>query len=503
AAFRVMIPAQGRSVKQLLDACFDRRRLLGYTVDVVPGDDGAPEKMSIRGFTFVKTTIELEEQDDLPAATFRANPSSDLDFSTAFDVLDAQVRRDARSSYSQVVVRGARLTSCWSCSSGTILVPGWSDDQAESYQAGASGESDYPADELEKLLRDSEFRKNDAILQPAFRQFVIAQDWNGKKGDNAVWPDMNQPEFDATLAAPFWRPGLTLDRELPLRVGVDYSETKIKDDEETSFNPDDREADYVAPMCLIPLPESETRYVLCEKAGSVKAGGAADAEEAEPPYTWSADVRMLHEDAGVDLRVENAPQHIICSAEFDQELDSDIEPEVDWNDFIFVLAGKSDQFVKVAWPKTPPPAAPEPSEDELKERGPDAPSIVDPEINSVLTIEMEDAECWYVVPDTVVGVKDGVPQKSTSGGFIRDDRPRMERLAKLAYGFYAVPRRAFLLTYRQISGLFTVGQMIGTVKSGEKTIDVGSVVTSVRWDLKQGLTIVSTDHAELDERSFS
>ena len=103
----------------------------------------------------------------------------------------------------------------------------------------------------------------------------------------------------------------------------------------------------------------------------------------------------------------------------------------------------------------------------------------------------------YVCPGTVVGVKDGILQTS-NGGFVRDDRAYMKDLAYLAYQWYGVVRRAFSLTYHQLSTLFVPGMLITQIGSGATLESVRSVITKVGYDFRQGTTSIHTQYAELD-----
>ena len=112
------------------------------------------------------------------------------------------------------------------------------------------------------------------------------------------------------------------------------------------------------------------------------------------------------------------------------------------------------------------------------------------------------AELHYVAPGTVVDTDDGQLERH-AGGFIRDDRPWLQDLARLAFEWYGRQRQAFTLSYRQASGLFYVGDLITTIGKAATLETVRTVITEVRIELAQSTndvhrTSIRTQWAELD-----
>ncbi len=108
----------------------------------------------------------------------------------------------------------------------------------------------------------------------------------------------------------------------------------------------------------------------------------------------------------------------------------------------------------------------------------------------------------YVAPGTVVDLADGKPVYA-DGGLIRDDRPLLEQIARVAYEWYGRRRQALTLTYVGASNLFRVGDLITTIGSGATEEPIRTVITEIRIDLARDQgethrTTIQTQWAELD-----
>lgn len=145
---------------------------------------------------------------------------------------------------------------------------------------------------------------------------------------------------------------------------------------------------------------------------------------------------------------------------------------------------EADEYVQAAYPS-------------------DVPTPEAGDLPRVLVIDVGDrCRLDWVAPGTWVGLRDGVPQQTTEGGFVRDDRHILRNLARLAGAYYLTERRAFTLTYNQIREYVKPGDIIATVKQGGDDLEVNALVTRVRYDLDAQSTTIETDFAELDVLSF-
>jgi len=97
----------------------------------------------------------------------------------------------------------------------------------------------------------------------------------------------------------------------------------------------------------------------------------------------------------------------------------------------------------------------------------------------------------YLVPDTVVRV-DGTTGAlvRAGGGYLRDDREQLRRLATMAYQWYSQRRTALEFSTAQVRGDLWLGDLVTEI--GDQSIegghqqDVFSVVTSIALALPPG-----------------
>lgn len=135
----------------------------------------------------------------------------------------------------------------------------------------------------------------------------------------------------------------------------------------------------------------------------------------------------------------------------------------------------------------------------------------------VLIINVPNARFDYVLPWTVVDVKDGKAIQTTSGGFTRNDTNRLLTIALTAAEWYSQERQTLNLEFQQIRGIFQRGWLITDIgadyelssssssassSSGISTTRINTPVTAITYTLargdRPGSTAIETSYSELD-----
>ena len=116
------------------------------------------------------------------------------------------------------------------------------------------------------------------------------------------------------------------------------------------------------------------------------------------------------------------------------------------------------------------------------------------DVLSVLELDFDHYGLDYIVPDTTLDAIDDEAAVA-EGGYVRDERTELERIARAAQAWYATPRSAVRIELLGITHRLKLGQMI-TKLDGD---DVNSLVTSVVWDFHSQTTTVQTNFYRLDE----
>jgi hypothetical protein len=131
---------------------------------------------------------------------------------------------------------------------------------------------------------------------------------------------------------------------------------------------------------------------------------------------------------------------------------------------------------------------------------------------SVLTIKDNDAECWVVLRNTIIGLAaDGtlvsaqLPLSMDNDGnftddsdfyVVRDDRPRMALVMAGAISRYGSERGKAHLVWKGFQAFDILGQILSVIQQGDDQQKVGAPITSVEWILGTSpTTIVKTGYA--------
>jgi len=98
----------------------------------------------------------------------------------------------------------------------------------------------------------------------------------------------------------------------------------------------------------------------------------------------------------------------------------------------------------------------------------------------------------------VVEIAENGTRHRSEGGYVRDDRERLQIMARIAHDWYLNNRRTLQVNFAGISGTFDVGRLITTIDIGSTVQEVNTVITRTRLDLERGTTEFETQFIELD-----
>jgi hypothetical protein len=476
------LDCDGRTLAEIISQVIDPRRLSTWWVEV--DTDVYPNVVNIRVAALNEADIELGDE-DIVANGRQVTVSCLEDPGTKLSTLSESLA----NQYDRVVVRGARIGTCFTVSiaDGT-LEKDWTDAEETIYIDGASAAGDYPAGKAEREARNDTIRKSDQVKR-VYSHFRIPQDWDGSAtnvigGDSHLAlpypyalddPDANDPDD-------FWYPGLRLENYLPLYESTDYSGSAIQDRitamiegdlAASSFDttlPDGSAAPLKRPLIVLKLGASGgDRYEQVEKLSSHN-----EKYRSGLGRHHCCSTTCQEDSAGFVLTVHGALAHALASADFIPATapPSSDRPDLDWNYLIATVFLQTDSHVEQSIPETPD-------------------NTLDCE--RVLTIDLPQYRFDYVVPTTVVALEDGALVHS-DGGPVRDDRNKLAGIARMAWQWYSTTRRAIRLTYRGLDDTLALGQMVTTLDG----YTVNSVITMVTYDCVQNLSSIHTQFGELD-----
>lgn len=490
-----------RPVKEILDEILTRRRGIGYKFQFNP----EILKIQLVCFSFADEDVTGADGEVI----IPANPTAtDMDFENALDV-EARILYHHGEVADKIVVEGEYATSTLTLRFNEDIGANWTALEELAYLQAASNETGYDDLELEEQYRRNEAWRARDRLRNVFSRFAIVEDWSQRvapegEGETEYFAfpvDDDSREYEEGVTEdglPLWNEGLRIAPRLPLQSRLDYSGTRIED----GTFPDSTitEAAYLPPLIIANLPDDEVLpYQLIDQMITT---------EEDQPRGWSCNVAVADHDAALILRVSDGRQQLLAlddfatAAETDPEHDPTYQRGVNWQDFQATLTLLGDHRVSASVEINTAPDRPQ----------------------KVVYIPTQNMRLDYVVPQTVVAVEDGVLIRTTTGGYVRDDRVRLQQIADLAAAWYGRTRANIVLSVKTVDATFSVGVLVRSVGEIYDVPDfdpdftlneiiamlalvelqpivskpVNSPITMLEWDFRNARETIETSYAELD-----
>jgi|GEM_PF-2842549 len=471
-----------RSVKAILDEMIARHRGVSYYIDF----DG--EQLSLVVFSFSDVDIEMPN-----GTTFNANPDQySLDFEAAFDITSCSVSNLKTSQFHKIIVEGDwRTTTCTLSLDPDFeqLIGDWTDDEEDDYWVAASNDANYEKlNEKQKREANREARHQEKFKH-IFSRFVLSSNWDlNAIGSDRVMAQLDlhngngafltDAETGEVIDCETWIAGLTLLDHLPLRERYDYSGDKIRNGTWKAS---------VSVLTMLPPFLEPFGFILtaADKWESLDKLDSHSEEHGPKKRKWAANTKVHHDRPAVTLDVIKGKQQFLAAVDWKSlknNLPFDAEDDPAKNNGL----NYSDAWVTLTIEMT---------ERARIERIISIPSTGEQE--RVLRIHVEDCRLDYVSPLTTVAIIKGQEVQS-DGGFVRDDRQRLDTFAKAAEAWYGTERQTLDLTFRQIREIVSLGYLITDVGSTYQKTDINSVVTAITYDFLQQTTQFETSFIELD-----
>lgn len=498
-----VLATEGRSVWSLLNQLFDRRRGIAFRVEFDPEDED--EKIKLVLFTFNPSNITASD-DTLPANTNQG----DLDTDAAGDIEGLTITSDSIGRVNQVVVRGARaLTVCTLAGADQTLTNYWASADQTAYATAGEDEPGFATlDEDEQELVRVEARAQERFAK-VYRDFGLPVDWDGQVGDGeggAAVPHFPNVYNDGTAdTLNYWLPGLRFESQLPLRTNSNYAADAIEVGvvNTTATNqPWEYRPLLVCAKTSVQLlpPEIQDDLGISDFDYDGRWLNLIDWDKNPAlefaPNLYAVTPRPLQEAPGLALKVQGAPQFVLGSDTAGLLAYYGIA-RVDPEYLTATVAFAVDAWCEAKYPASVSGSA-----------------IVERQIINA----GDRARLVYVCPGTVIDVKDGDLVRS-EGGYLRDDRPRLESLAKFAYRWYNTPRNKIAFTIHRcvLHVDLVIGRMITRIGGGGpkpggpfQWTTVNTPITSIVYEFPEAQqtkppmhrTRIATDFAPLDFESF-
>lgn len=473
-----------RSIKSVLDELISRHRGVGYYLSFLP----SVTKPTITVTVFSYSDVDIVMAD---GTTFDQNPNQySLDFEQAFDISSCTVENKRTTQFHRVIVEGDWRTSTCSLridKTSDEFIKDWSSGDEIEYMTAASAEAWYAALTREAKRDANRESRNGDKLNAVFKRFMLSDVWNGKNelfsyvfkavdvesvvaGGMFVVPNVNE----AT-----WNSGLQILDKLPLRERYDYSSDHILDEDWTTTAVITSEPPFLEPFAFIQT--NSPRAGAWEMLDRINSSAAADPLKRK----WYVNTKPHNDRAAIELDVQSGPQHFLAATDF--AAGSPAAYSSDENPAKHLGLNWYQCWVTLTF--------------ELSERCRHERVISTPaagEQERILRIRAHDCRLDYAVPFTVVGIVNGELQQTT-GGFVRDDRKKLQNQTEAAALWYGNTRQTLNLAYKQVRTIANIGDLIVDIGSVYTKTDINSVVSSIIYDMSSITTRWETSFAEYDQ----
>lgn len=486
-----VLEAHGSRVWQLLNQLIPRQRGYSFYLEVENSDDPGVAKIVLKPFTFTKDDVVISLD---PLKVIYANPNQfRLDATNDQTIGGVPVVSDAFAEYDQVRVTGNRAVHCFSLDFDAIsgdVESDWESSDQTAYDEGASNDAGYPvsAEIAERQRLDVEARQRPS-LHAVYRRFKLKADWDFKSSAiETVFPDYEDPEANpegVTRKLPYNE--LVILPFIPLFPGVDYTSFDAIDD--PTVKPE-----FMKPQVWFAKAGSD--YV---NGDSIKVSQHVEGEDEDRNYHFSVELNPLKEPGKFHLDVHGQAQHVIASQEFTPLAHEWEIGGFDFSTVYITIAVNADYYCQSVYP---------PIDDIIAEAPTKLIRILD--INAGPDFRMD-----LIIKDTYLKLTSQTTFADADSTYlIRDDRPTLTEIAKLAHVWYGSTRRALTFETKLITAALQIGDMITGLVSepaGLEATDteVNTVVTSITITNRVGVERAEpaamkyqTEAAELDAISY-
>jgi len=469
---RVRLPTHGRTYLELLRALITRYRLVGWDVRVSGGT------VYFDVYTFAESAIDLKDGGGNVVGTIPANGSQDALVFAADQTSRASLVTAASHVADQVIVTGDRRQIVFSLSNKSSELEMdrlWEDDLQDEYDAGASGEDDYPGpdDVYGREQRDRDARAEDKY-RPVYSWFGPSDDWDQQAGNGESGGDRLPVATEADGETQFWLypPAIRFLPQLPLLSNYVHAGDAIETNQDTArYHAEEIAFADITPaheplpllvfartVAAIVDPDGKDRWQLLDQLGRTKD---LECHDDGTNRRWSADVRPLADRLGIEVRVQGEQQHVVAVS-YSTIADS-VQGAMPTDPWIYTVAIEDPRAVELRYP----------ADDDLTPLG---------DLVQRLRIEAPGYQLVEVRPETVVAVDASMQLVRSAGGLLIDDRDEMAVLAQRTYEWHKVPRYALQWSTRWIDGAVQIGHLITEITDAQGTWPVRSVVTEISYE---------------------
>ncbi len=455
---------EGLTLWDALNKVINRRYGLGFNV------------LSPTGSSVVYLNIWTTTKDTITVGvgTVEANPNTTtLTLPSAhpyWHIIGEVPQRISSSNMYDVIEARGNYIKCMGTFTKAVddLVDGWHADQETAYKEASGSTTDAEANDRARGADKYE---------GVFTRYVVPFDWDGKCGHVAdpedreplfIEVDPDSGDIDTSVVGDFYLGDKRFERDTFLQQGWDYSVSSPVNDNNSSVEPD-----YVP--IIVGFTDSEDgsiheatdEVIFCDRISEMVPG----------VYT-NVSVSSVDNQMGVNLAC--SPRHLFAVEEWTGAKLSVHEPEFTNANLFCTAVVKHDQRIKCV--------------ETIFDVG-------SSETERRLVIDVDDAELWFVAPNTLIDRDDdGSFIYYTGPDFLRDDRGLLEQVAASAKAWYGVPRQVVEIDIKRVDYFYVeVGYFLTNITGMTFESPVNTVITGIKTDYRDpGTVTIETGWGNLD-----
>jgi hypothetical protein len=434
----------------IFNTLISRRRLLTWWLWV----EESTSTIYLRIASLTDAEIELPAEhpgstdvDTLKPNTDWANYRFDKHWSA-----DVIYQKDTSHSVDQVVCYGARRTNTWTAEFGVSTADhikrGWDlVKEQPKYELGGSDHPLYPPESELALRREwHAIARSGEDTSNVFRRFVLRETLD--------YPPTTDDDYKQFFG------NVRILPTIPFYESTDYGGYKIANGL-VEYENETNKLERRPPLILIEVPNNPNHFVELLKMGR---GGDVEIVEEADVRDWGANIRIPADGQSIQVDIVRAPQHTIAFGDFKPRPEDEIvHGHWDWKSMKATICVADDRFCEGRYPK----------DDDVTPR----------DFKRIMRIPCgENYKLDWVKANTIANLDAaGVPILVDGDGFINDNRPQLENIARTAYGWYSQERIAIRIRWPWDTPVEKVhlGQFVRFLHNGIVSLEVFSAVTEI------------------------
>lgn len=345
-----------------------------------------------------------------------------------------QVRTNSKSTqqFHQFIYQGATRRHCFNVNADQdhTIDDGWDSSQKSTFDGGGSGEPGYPGttEPRQRVVFDRRVRSSEKV-RDVYSRFQFPEDWdqqagNGKSGSQkqaiAETPGVGQSSSQQYYIYP---PDMRFCHSIPMLDNTSYQGQSASTFGMASGKKPFEEQ---RPVCFMPIDTDV--YIDMTKLG---ANIDIEVEEFVKDFRWSPSISVDPSGRAMRCEIHGADQYVIADNHYAAQSHDEYRPRVDYESFIWLVGVYDDRRCEGRYP----------ADKDLPTTYPNADVILRYVVYLGDEYKQDD-----VLSKTHVSAEPatGTLQESF-GGYVRDDSGKLEDMARMAFEWYATPRRSITL----------------------------------------------------------